>query len=137
MRKKYGRPREVTDDNKTRRMLFAYRITKTTDTHSEHVILATRTHGLRITENIPADVKCRWVASAPVFGSRPQPLISSARSCNPEAIRKGFPCQPEAMREREEIKSFKNWIASNLKEFTPLLSWIYHVELPSLETRVM
>jgi hypothetical protein len=41
------------------------------------------------------------------------------------------------MWEREETKSLKKWIASNLREFAPPLSWIYHVEIPSLETRVL
>jgi hypothetical protein len=36
---KYGRAWQVTDDNTTRRMRFACRITKATDTHSEYVIL--------------------------------------------------------------------------------------------------
>jgi hypothetical protein len=38
MWKKYGRARQVTDDNIIRRMRFACRITKATDTHSEYVI---------------------------------------------------------------------------------------------------
>jgi hypothetical protein len=36
---KYGRPRQATDNNITRRMRFACWITKSTDTHSEYVIL--------------------------------------------------------------------------------------------------
>jgi hypothetical protein len=39
MWKKYGRARQTTDDNIIRRMRFACRITKATDTHSEYVIL--------------------------------------------------------------------------------------------------
>ena len=38
MWKKYGRTREGTDENATRRMRFACWIPKATDTHSEHVI---------------------------------------------------------------------------------------------------
>jgi hypothetical protein len=36
---KYGRARQATDDNITRRMRFACWITKATNTHSEYVIL--------------------------------------------------------------------------------------------------
>ena len=36
---KYGRAGQATDDNITRRMRFACRITKATDTHSGYVIL--------------------------------------------------------------------------------------------------
>jgi hypothetical protein len=36
---KYGRDRQVTDDNIILRMRFACWITKATDTHSEYVIL--------------------------------------------------------------------------------------------------
>ena len=36
---KYGTARQATDDNIIRRMRFACRITKATDTHSEYVIL--------------------------------------------------------------------------------------------------
>ena len=36
---KYGRATQATDDNIIRRMRFACFITKTTDTHSEYVIL--------------------------------------------------------------------------------------------------
>jgi hypothetical protein len=36
---KYGTARQPTDDNIIRRMRFARCITKTTDTHSEYVIL--------------------------------------------------------------------------------------------------
>ena len=36
---KNGTPRQATDDNTTRRMLFAWWITKVTDTHSEYVTL--------------------------------------------------------------------------------------------------
>ena len=36
---KYGRAGQATDDNIIRRMRFACWITKTTDTHSEYVIL--------------------------------------------------------------------------------------------------
>jgi hypothetical protein len=38
---KYGTARQATDDNIIRRMRFACRITKATDTHSEYVILIT------------------------------------------------------------------------------------------------
>jgi len=37
--KKYGRSRQATDDTIIRRMRFACRITKATDTHSEYVII--------------------------------------------------------------------------------------------------
>ena len=37
---KYGRVGEATDDNIIRRMRFAFRITKTTQTHSEYAVLA-------------------------------------------------------------------------------------------------
>jgi hypothetical protein len=36
---RHGRARQVTDDNITRHMRFAWWITKATDTHSEYVIL--------------------------------------------------------------------------------------------------
>jgi hypothetical protein len=36
---KYGRGRQATDDNITRRMRFACWINKSADTHSEHVII--------------------------------------------------------------------------------------------------
>ena len=36
---KYGRARQATDDNRIRRMRYACRITKATDTHSQYVIL--------------------------------------------------------------------------------------------------
>jgi hypothetical protein len=36
---KYGRARQATDDNISRRMRIAFWITKVTDTHSEYVIL--------------------------------------------------------------------------------------------------
>jgi hypothetical protein len=36
---KYGTARQATHDNITRRMRFACRITKATDTHSEYVTL--------------------------------------------------------------------------------------------------
>jgi hypothetical protein len=36
---KYGTARQVTDDNIIRRMRFAYRITKATDTHTKYLIL--------------------------------------------------------------------------------------------------
>ena len=36
---KYGTARQTTDDNITRRMRFAFYITKATDTHSQYVIL--------------------------------------------------------------------------------------------------
>jgi hypothetical protein len=41
---KYGRARQATDDNKLPRMRFAWWITKTTDTHSEYVILIAFPH---------------------------------------------------------------------------------------------
>jgi hypothetical protein len=41
MWKKYGTARQATDNNITRRMRFACRITKATDTHSEYVTLIT------------------------------------------------------------------------------------------------
>ena len=39
MRKKYGRARQVTNDNKTRCTRFVFWITKATDTHPEYAIL--------------------------------------------------------------------------------------------------
>jgi len=41
---KYGTVSQVTDDDTKRRMRFACRITKATDTHSEHVILIDFSH---------------------------------------------------------------------------------------------
>jgi len=39
--KKYGKARQVTDDNTIQRMRFVCWITKATDTLSEHIILIT------------------------------------------------------------------------------------------------
>ena len=36
---KYGRARQAIDDNVIRRMRFAYRVTKATDTQTEYVII--------------------------------------------------------------------------------------------------
>jgi hypothetical protein len=36
---KYGRAGQATDDNIIRRMRFEYWVTKSTDTHSEYIIL--------------------------------------------------------------------------------------------------
>ena len=62
MLKKYGRVGQDTDDNMTRRMRFACWITKTTDTHSEHVTFIVFPWQQRLRERTSM-LRCTYIVS--------------------------------------------------------------------------
>jgi hypothetical protein len=88
---KYGKARQATDDNITRRMRFTCWITKATDTHSEYVIpiafpqqLVTRTR-----LNVTLYVRC--LSCLPFLQANVLTLLfHKAYSIHPSAIRRAF-----------------------------------------------